>query len=492
MIASRSSSLGFDDMNIDNILKPGSALKRAFVNLESGMSDAFDEAFLEASLDAEPDGGEGLDRLVQPTDSGDAIDAQPEMEADLDADDEAPAVPEDVAERITAHTRSRLAAFAIFDESRSAVHKDLDQIGAALANVTAAHHLSREFLNDCYADIQRANDMEVQNAALSAHARRQADRLDKLERQRVRYEALVDMQKRREAKFVHEAAALRDELNVVKLDAVEARNLLARSEAQHGELHTALSAKTSLAERLLRENEVLRDKGVTASLDLENAVKKQADIRRKYDDLFAIHAEESARYAEMAAKLSTAESELSRIQKVHDGLEARLADATEQLGTLELEMSEREKRYQTENHALKGENHALGARLLASTTEHLDAVSEIEAIKTRLSNLDSEKHLAEKKYAALSAEIENGRNQGGSDGADQALVEMQKQEIASLRGEIEVLTEKLKRLLPLEKRQEAAKTRTRGKAEFPETFGSGNGAHVGVTPDMPKQVHSGM
>ena len=470
-------------MNMRSIREPGSALKRAFVTLESGINDVLDEALSQPSFDLAEAGLES-DSEPAATDFADLM-------ASYLAGEE-PAAPSEAIVRITAHAQHRLAEFTSFDESRSAVQKNLDQIGEALAGVIASHHLSRDFLHDCYADIYRANEMEVQNAVLSSETRRQAKRLEKLDKQRLRYEALVEMQKRRERKLTQEISALREELNEVKLDGVEARNLLGRTESQQGELHGALAAKTGLSERLMRENETLREKTASLALELEKAVKKQAKIQRAHDDLSAVHASESARYVEMTAQLASADKEAANIQRLHDGLAARLGETEDQLRALELEMSEREKRYQTENYGIKGESQALAARLQATTAEHLDAVSEVAALKARLSNSDSEKHVAEEKYAALCVEVETGGKQAGTAPAgssDQTLIDMHKEETVALRAEIALLTEKLEGLRPAEKPQKAAKQRARVKPAFPETFGR---KPLRLRPDMTKAVHAGM
>ena len=116
-------------MNIENILKPGNALKRAFVNLESGMTDVLNEAFMQPSILHSP--ADERDRVDDtPLAAEKAVDGLPDGE-----ESDAPPPPEETVERITAHTQNRLSAFAAFDKSRSAAHKNLDQIGAALASV---------------------------------------------------------------------------------------------------------------------------------------------------------------------------------------------------------------------------------------------------------------------------------------------------------------------------------------------------------------------
>lgn len=408
---------------MNSLFKPRNSLKRAFVNLESDMDDLIKDEFhapppepaeAQPGVDATTDGGRPQVSEVPETDPFEDILAEIQRSNNDGAAEAAHAGASQAAagqpqgsERFTAHTRNRLAGFASFEEARAASDLNLARISEALSSVVAAHSLGQEFLADCQSEIYRANDLELQNAALTSENRRLGDRADRLEKQCLRFETLVEMQKRRETKASQELATLREALDAARMETVEARSVIARVESENGELQTTVAAKSSLAERLLRENEMLREKGATLALDLENAVKKQAEFRRKHEDLTALRSTESVEHAETTARLSSAESEMARLQKLNDTLEARATEAEDALRAAEQEMNERERRHQSELHTLRAERQNLGARLQASTTQHLDAMSEVAALKTRISNLESEKSLAEKKYAALWADVES-------------------------------------------------------------------------------------
>ena len=455
-------------MKLRNLLKPNTALNRAFVDLEHGMNDVLEEEFMlpplppqDADAGIEASGMETIDEI-------DRVVA--EMVSDAAELPDALAETAQSGERITAHTQSRLAAFAAFDESYRATHADLTRIAESLTSIVAAHNLSREFVDDSHADILRCNELELQNAELGAANRRLTERLDKLDKQRMRYETLVEIQKRREIKLSQEAAALREELDATKLDLVETRNAATHAESQNGELQANLIAKTGMVERLVRENEMLREKSVNLTLFLDESEKKHTELRRKHDELSSVHAQESAEFADVVVKFEAAEREIERVQGRNDEVEARLSELTEQLHTVERDLVERKKRYEAENHALKGENQSLGARLQSVTAEHLAAISEIAAIKTRLSNLDSEKHLAEKKLATLVAQVEAGRDGMAAPEADPAVLAAHRSEVDGLKAEIAALKRSLKHAKAVEKVAAPAKRHARGKVVLPKTF----------------------
>ena len=110
-------------MKLRNLLKPNTALNRAFVDLEHGMNDVLEEEFMlpplppqDADAGIEASGMETIDEI-------DRVVA--EMVSDAAELPDAPAETAQSGERITAHTQSRLAAFAAFDESYRATHADL-------------------------------------------------------------------------------------------------------------------------------------------------------------------------------------------------------------------------------------------------------------------------------------------------------------------------------------------------------------------------------
>ena len=292
-------------MNLSNILKRGDNLKRAFVNLENGMSEAIEAEFLlphgeETEAPAPP--SEAPAEPAVDDELADELEAAlPDLE-DEGEEEEQEQAPVEVAqqddrERLTSHTQNRLAALASFERAYRESHEDLTRISSALASVVAMHNLSREFLGNCQADIVRANELEIANSDLSFENRQLSDRVEKLERLRSRYETLVEAMKRREVKLLQDIDVLRISLGQAKLETVEARNVIARNELAQSELHNSLAARTSQAERLLRDNEVLREKTANLSLELDSALKKQTEMRRRLDELAAAHAQQSALHA---------------------------------------------------------------------------------------------------------------------------------------------------------------------------------------------------
>jgi chromosome segregation ATPase len=473
-------------MNLANILTRKDPLKKAFVTLEDGMTDVLNEEFM---LPPEPENASpgndeteavaaGSDELADELAEQFESEFNAELSAEIEASAvpaEAPPAPEENSERLTSHTQNRLAGLAAVDEARNNIQQDLTQISTALSNIVASQNLSREFLDDCYADIRRANELEIMNANYAAENRRLGDRVDKLEKLRARYDQLIEVLK-------IEAEDLRESLSSAKLEAVEARNAIARAEFVQGELHTSLAAKSNEAERYMRENEMLREKNVNIALDLDKALQRQAETRRKYEDLVAVHTSESALVAKTSAKLASEEKEAARLQKLTDMLEARLVEANEHIAGFKREMDEREELYQSENHALKGEIQTLLSRLNAAAAEQAETVSELTALKTRLNELESEKQFAERKYAGLAAEVDSERKEAMRDGSgeDEAAGGLNAQQAEAMRQRIEELTKTVQRLKRYEK---LAKVRVKA-ADFPNTFGVKPKAKNGFRPKL--------
>lgn len=435
-------------MNLTNILSRKTTMKKAFVDLESDMADVLAEEFL---LPPDPT---GQDVTIEQPEPG-----APEWEMPAQSSEAAPsaAVAEPAGERLTAHTQGRLSDLAALDEARTTTQERLDQIGAALASLVSTHHLSRDFINDSYADIRRANDLEILAGNLSSENSKLGERVEKLEKLRSRYDQLIEVLKRREAKLMTEAENLREALSAAKIDAVEARNALSRSEYLQGEMHTALGGKASEAERFMRENELLREKNVNLALDLDKALQRQAETRRKYEDLSAIHGQESALVAKMTAKLASEEKEAARLQKLADALEAKLLEANESVANFSREMKEREQLYQSENHALRGEIQTLVSRLQAGASDHKETAAEMTALQARLNDLESEKAFAERKAAGLAAEMESERLRHAS---------LHEQQVKDMRRQIDDLTRTIENL-----RGERGADNGAG-VQFPDTFGA--------------------
>ncbi len=425
--------------------------------------------------------------------------AQPEMQAEnleqVPVVEELPAAPEfeqpveEPVERFTAHAQQRLAGYASYEEARTRSQDDLNRISEALSGILTSQHMNREFLNDIYADIHRANELEIANVAFAVENRRMTDRLDKLEKLRARYDQLVEVLKRREQKLLGEAEAARETLAALRLEVVETRNTISRNESLHGELQSALAARSNEAERFMREVEILREKNASLSVELDLVQKKHSDARRRAEELTSLHATDSARLADVMARLVAEESESTRLQKQNDALDAKLVEANENASRFSSELLERDKRHQSENQALRAEVQNLNLRLQAAMNEQRDAVADLTSLRSKLSETESEKHVLEKKFAAVFSELELVQRQytqaeaaaGDTSDFDQQRRQMQA-EIAELRSTVDQLRQ-------YETLYNTAKSRSRNKAEIAQGFSVTGGK---IVPEFttPKQARA--
>jgi hypothetical protein len=221
------------------------------------------------------------------------------------------------------------------------------------------------------------------------------------------------------------------------------------------DMHTALAAKNSEAERFMRENELLREKNVSLSLDLDKALQRQAETRRKFEDLSSLHAGESARMAKMAARLASEEKEANRLQQFADSLEQKLIEANEAATRLNREMDEREDIYQSELHALRAEIQSLVSRVQAGVSDQNETTAEIAALNARLTESDTQRAFAERKLADTIAETQTEKARQSS---------LHERQVKEMLAKIETLNRTVASL-----RQQRTET-TNGKGDLPEPY----------------------
>lgn len=437
-------------MNIASIWTRSDPLKKALVTLEDSMEDALKDEMLLSDFegDATPSSSIEIIGADLAPDQEDLPDYVDEVEADEPAD------------RVTPHTQRRLIGHADFEAAQFRLSEEVARIGEALANIAAAAHISREFAGDTFADIHRANDMEKANAAYQAENRRLTERVGKLEKLRSRYDQLVDVLKRREMKLLTEVESLREQLGDSKLELVEAHNSIVRSESQQSELRTALAARAGEAERYLRTNETLRERSAGLMLELELAQKRLGEMRRKNDDLSTLHAGDSARLAEVMTRIATEEAENIRLQRSADSLEARLVEAGELSARLSGDLSENERRHNSEAHALRSEIQSLTLRLNNAAASQGDAASELDAARARISDLEADNKLLDKRNGDLRAELDAERQANAPlDPRDDLAPDMRRRQVEQMRVEMEELRATVTRLKRYETLYAAAKGR---------------------------------
>lgn len=372
--------------------------------------------------------------------------------------------------RITPHSQTRLAALSAFEDLTQGARQDLQALGLTLAKVTSNHHLMRGFLTGIHADIQRANEMELSNARLTAESRRLSHQLDEAHRQLSAREAANDALEHRIVKLVQETASLRDALSETRLEASDSTNMIAELEAERADLTTALAGKTLSVEKLLRENEVMREKQVSLSMDLEAELKAHGESQRRIEELAAIHSSDAARLAEMAAKAAHGEKEVARLQKQNDTLNATVQELTSTIGGLESEREDRASRHAAEIAGLEGDMRSLGARLQEASKATAQKNEQIDDLTAKLNEASSDRRVALEKLETLRAEHERDKQQLSAAFAnfsqlnvlqtsEHVMLDMHRQEAEDLRREISNLETTIKRLAPHEKVYQASKAR---------------------------------
>ena len=382
------------------------------------------------------------------------------------------AFPAAVTRRLTSHTQSRLAALSSFDGLFHDAQEYLEEITAKLSEVATSHTFTRELFNILHADILRANELELANISLTTEQRVLSEQLHDANRKQRERESAVEALQQRETSLVQDKEALRGALAAARLELVEAANTSAKNEAEFGELAKALSAKAVEANRRARENEMLREKHVSMSIDLDKAQKREAEARRRVDELSTIHANEAVRHSELLAALGRSEKEELRLQKSLESAQAKLSEMTEAARIMESDREAEVARSLAEMRGLRSEIQNLQSRLELASNENSEVASEIAKLKVQWSDAVAEKQVADERLSALIKESETDKMNLSTVNAnfsqlslqqasEQIQLDIQRQECEDLRAEIASLNARIKELLPYERLHRVTSARQR-------------------------------
>jgi hypothetical protein len=450
-------------MNFMGLMKRGDKMDKAFEELQEEMAEALDESLFLDEAPAQMEGAEEVSETFE-----DNLISEEDLLADEEPAEESP----EAGRRLTSHTQNRLAALTSFDELYRDSQVYLQEINAKLSEVTTSHHLTREFFNIIHADIHRANELEFTNAALVSENRKLVEQLHDLSRKQQERDNAVELLQNREAGHLQDKESLRAALSAAKLELVEATNTISRTESELGDLVKTLSTRTVEAERRLRENEVLREKHVNLSIDLDNALKREAEARRKLDEISTIHGNEATRYSEMLATLAKSEKETMRLQKALEVSQAKQGEMNEAARNLEAERESEMQRTAAEIRGLKAEIQSLQSRIELASNEAIETANEVAKLKVQLNDAMTEKHVAEEKLSTLRKENDNDKlhlsaasanisQMSLQQASEQMQLDIHKQECEDLRAEIAALNDRVKELLPFERLYRVAKARQR-------------------------------
>ncbi|RAZ84145.1 hypothetical protein DPM33_31970 [Mesorhizobium hawassense] len=448
-------------MNFKSLIKRAEDVDKEFQELQSDLAEAFEDVLKD---DEQP-----------PSEDG-AVAGQ-----DLVASDETPPPeeqPEPAPSRLTPHTQTRLAAL----EAVAGLFRDgqghLQEIEAKLSEIATAHHMTREVLNVFHRDVLRSNELELANLALTnEHKALSEQLLDAARKQRER-DGAAEAWQQREASLVQDREQLRSALAAVRLELVEMGNEGSRRETEFGEIVKALTAKTVEVDRRGAENKLLREKQVGLSVDLEQAQKREAEARHKFDEFAATHTSETAHIAELMAQIGNHEREEGRLQKTLEATQARLAETAEAARIAESDGAAELARGQAEMRGLRAEIQELQSRLDKVTTDNGEAAAEIVSLKAQLNDTVTERQIAEERLAVLKEESEIDKKNLSAvttnlsqlslqQASEQIQLDIQKQECEDLRAEIETLNARIKELLPYERLHRVTDARSRKDAAPP-------------------------
>jgi chromosome segregation ATPase len=368
----------------------------------------------------------------------------------------------ETARRLTSHTQTRLAALSAVDGLFHDAREYLEEVNARLSEIATSHHLTSQFLNILHSDILRANEMELANVSLTTQQRVLSEQLHDASRRQRERDSAVEALQQRETSLVRDKEALREALAAARLELVEAANASAKREAEFGDVVKTLSARTVEANRRARENETLREKHVGLSIDLDKALKREAEARHRLDQLSMIHASEAARMSEQLVALGKSEKEEIRLQKSLEIAQAKLVEMTEaariMAGDREAELA----RSHAEMSGLRSEIQNLQSRLEIASNENSDTATEIAKLKAQWSDAVVEKQIADEKLSALVKENENDRMNLSTmstnfsqlslqQASEQIQLDVQRQECEDLRAEVASLNARIRELLPYER-----------------------------------------
>jgi len=331
--------------------------------------------------------------LTQAVDDNEAPEAsEPVLEVDGEVVVEAaPVEPVEtlpVPDILSPHAQQRLAAFKVFDEANKSAREELTKIGKAFTSVVNSYNLGRDFIAECEEEIVRAGHLENANIRLATDNRRLMERLEKLERLRERQDDVIQAMRRREARLLADADALRDTTSELRMQVIEMRNMASAAEAARGEMHLQLATRAAELDRLHRDHDVLRDKDQTNAAEFEANLKRQAEMRRKLEDMQTAQSLDANRTSELTNKALTQEIEIQRLQRQIDLSETQLSEVNDARRAAEQEVRDSERRHQAEISAIRSELEHWKASIQSAQAGGLIEASPIAASVAEESSAD--------------------------------------------------------------------------------------------------------
>ena len=241
----------------------------------------------------------------------------------------------------------------------------------------------------------------------------------------------------------------------------------------------SLTAKTIECERRSHENGGLREKHLNLSLEFDKALSREAEARRKLDEMSIVHANEAARNAELLLALGNREKEVLRLEMSLATSQTKQSELAEEARILEAEREAEIARHRDELSNLRSEIQDLQSRVEHASDEHRDASHEIDTLKARLSDVLTEKQIADERMFALIRESDIDKSNLATANAnfaqlsldrasEQMQLDVQRQECEDLRVEIASLSARVEDLLPYERLHRVTKAKQNSTVDMPD------------------------
>ena len=303
-------------------------------------------------------------------------------------------------------TQVSLAALAAFEREMRDSAAGLEVLNATMAAIGAAHETANRLLGSLRAGVLRANDIEEANLTISTDNRRLSEQLEQARHLQSQLESADEASKRRIEFLIKDYNEVKIALGRFQIEAIEARDGLTEAESEKTTLIYELASKTTRADRLARENELLRQKCVNQQISLMAAEQRHSELEMKLDETSAIHKAEMAEMANLRMRYENTEKECRRLQKQSEISQVRLVESQERIMTIEADLEELGDRHGAMNERFRSEAEVMKARLETVSRKGVADTEEIAMLKQQLADALAAVGLAEAQLACAHGQID--------------------------------------------------------------------------------------
>jgi chromosome segregation ATPase len=284
----------------------------------------------------------------------------------------------------SSNTQAALGAISAFEEQMRDAKPGFETIEFAVSNIRAAHDSFGRFLGSLRAAVLRVNELEEANAGFAADNRRLAHMLEQAKRQQSDQQTMAEATRRRIELLIMDYDEVKVGLGTAQLEAIEVNNALAEVETEKAALIYELATKSASLDRLLRENELLRQNNVNEKISYAGLEQRYAECERKLEEVSTLRKAEAVEMAELRLRVDNGEKEYRRLQKQSELAQVRLAETDERNMKLEADVEELTVRNTTMIEGFRSETEVLKAKLEISTRRNVADADEIVTLKQQL------------------------------------------------------------------------------------------------------------